>query len=330
MELFSVKQAGFKLRGYQEDATNASVDFLLRKGKSKRHTNGIVVAPTAAGKSIIIAKTAELAEGRVVVMQPSKELLLQNHDKFTRLGFEAGIYSASAKRKDTDRVTFVTPGSVVDCGSLFKGCKLIIDEAHLFPPRSSSMIGRFMQAAGVEKTLGYTATPFRLDKDELKFLTRMRPALFGSIQHVIQVSEMTSGGYWSKMKYKSIPFDNKHLRMNTAGSDYTEASMRKSYEESGTAETINHICKVAREHGRKSILVFVPSVADAQALEKSIPGLKAVWGDMKTDDRDNVISGFKDGSIQVVANVNVLSVGFDHPGVDCIIMARPTMSLAWY
>ena len=39
---------------------------------------------------------------------------------------------------------------------------------------------------------------------------------------------------------------------------------------------------------------------------------------------------FKNGSIPVVANVGVLTTGFDYPELDTIVMARPTMSLAMY
>ena len=39
---------------------------------------------------------------------------------------------------------------------------------------------------------------------------------------------------------------------------------------------------------------------------------------------------FKAGEIKVVANVGVLTTGFDYPELDTVIMARPTMSLSLY
>ncbi|HNU57766.1 MAG TPA: helicase-related protein [Flavobacteriales bacterium] len=84
-------------------------------------------------------------------------------------------------------------------------------------------------------------------------------------------------------------------------------------------------------HGRKSILVFVPFVADAQRIASFLPGIaQVVWGDMPADERAKAIDGFKDGSIKVVLNVAVLGIGFDHPALDTIIDASPTMSLAKY
>ena len=43
-----------------------------------------------------------------------------------------------------------------------------------------------------------------------------------------------------------------------------------------------------------------------------------------------ILSSFKAGKINVVANVGVLTTGFDYPELDTIVLARPTMSLALY
>jgi len=47
-------------------------------------------------------------------------------------------------------------------------------------------------------------------------------------------------------------------------------------------------------------------------------------------ERDAVVRGFRGGSIPVVCNVGVLTLGFDYPELSNIILARPTMSLALY
>lgn len=323
------------LRPYQQKAVEAGIAFLNSKpANSKAKDNGIIVAPTAAGKSHMIAAIAKQV-GRVVVLQPSKELLVQNYGKYIADGCQASVYSASLKEKNVGEVTFATIGSIKEKGHLFTGVKLIIDECHLFPPKESSMLGKFMKGAGIKKILGLTATPFRLDGDELKFLTRTNPKLFGCIVHCIQVSEITSLGYWSKMMYKPVRFDDRLLKMNSAGTDYTEDSMKRAFKANDMQGTILHTVHTMLNPPdgfapRKSILVFVPSVGEAQDLAAKMDYAVAVWGDMPTDSRDRCIEDFKKGIISVVVNVNVLAVGFDHPGVDGIIVARPTLSLAWY
>lgn len=324
------------LRPYQVEAVEAGVEFLNSKPTgSKSKDKGIIVAPTAAGKSHIIAAIAKRV-GKVVVIMHSAELLKQNFDKFIADGCEASIYSASLNTKDVGHVTFATIGSIKLKGHLFKGCKIIIDECHLFPPKDDSMLGKFMAAAGIKKVLGMTATPFRLYGDELKFITRTNPKLFGSIVHCIQVQEITALGYWSKMLYKPVKFESGQLQLNSAKTDYTDESMKKAFKANDMAGTILHTVHMMFNPGdakfvaRKKVLVFVPSVDEARAMAAKIPNAVAVWGDMPKDERDRCIKGFKRGEIPVVVNVNVLSVGFDEPGIDGIIVARPTLSLAWY
>ncbi len=55
-----------------------------------------------------------------------------------------------------------------------------------------------------------------------------------------------------------------------------------------------------------------------------------ILGDTKREERDKAIAGFRDGSIKVLVNVIVATEGFDLPDASCIIIARPTMSLALY
>jgi hypothetical protein len=55
-----------------------------------------------------------------------------------------------------------------------------------------------------------------------------------------------------------------------------------------------------------------------------------VYGEMPSEARAGVLADFRNGQIQVLANVAVLTEGFDDPGVSCIAMARPTRSEGLY
>jgi superfamily II DNA/RNA helicase len=76
--------------------------------------------------------------------------------------------------------------------------------------------------------------------------------------------------------------------------------------------------------------VFVPSIEAAEELEELVPESASVSSKTPKGRRNKIIKGFKDGSIKVVFNVLVLSVGFDHPELDAIIHARATNSMAIY
>ena len=80
-----------KLRENQIEPVTIGVEFF----KLPKMAPSIIVAPTAFGKSIVIAHIARGIGEKVLVLQPSKELLEQNYNKFIFFGGDASIYSAS-------------------------------------------------------------------------------------------------------------------------------------------------------------------------------------------------------------------------------------------
>lgn len=67
----------FTLRDYQQAASDAALRFF----RSRSQNNGILVLPTGAGKSLVIADIAHRLGGNILVFQPSKEILEQNFNK---------------------------------------------------------------------------------------------------------------------------------------------------------------------------------------------------------------------------------------------------------
>lgn len=71
--------------------------------KEKRPAPSLIVLPTAWGKSILTAFVANEIEDKLLVIEPSKELLEQNYKKYVSLcgdfGAQAGVYSASFGRR---------------------------------------------------------------------------------------------------------------------------------------------------------------------------------------------------------------------------------------
>lgn len=326
-----------ELRPYQKIAVQTGIDYF--HGKSDKPS--IIVAPTAYGKSVVISAIANELEGKTVVLQPSKELLQQNYSKLQLLGGRASIYSASMNQKEYGKITYATIGSIKKLGGSFrqKGyTNVIVDECHLYPPSSDSMFGTFINDLQTNKVLGLTATPFRLQTgndfggnpfSKLVMLTSRakKAGFFKEIIHVHQIQEIVKQGFWSKLEYEAWDFDTGELKYNSAGSDFSEGSMNEAYKNQSIGQRIAG--RVA-SLDRKSILIFVPSVQAAHDLSRIIPNSAVVWGDMPDDQRDQTIRDFKLGRIRVAINVNVLSVGFDHPDIDCVIIGRPTASLSWF
>lgn len=318
-----------KLREYQDRGKKDCLEVLL----SSKPTKSVAIQPTGAGKSILIAEiTKELKDGNVLVVQPSKELLRQNYEKFINAGGEASIFSASFKSKEIGKVTYATDGSLQVSAFKDKNIKyLILDECHL-KTQSGSKLNAFIKALNIKNVLGLTATPVYLKSalggTQLKMMNRVQGKLFSNICHVTQISELVSGKFWSPIVYDIEDIDTDSLVYNSTGSDFTKGSLTLNYEQNETESKI--IESIKNNPDRKSILVFVPSVAEAIALKKKIKGSEAVYSGMSDKDRDRILSDFKSLKLRVVINVNILAVGFDHPELDYIITARPTASMAMY
>lgn len=331
----------YKLRDYQQQASDAAIRF-FSDNKSKK--NAVMVLPTGAGKSLVIADIASRLEGHTLVFQPSKEILEQNYMKLCSYGvMDCSVYSASMGRKDISRITFATIGSVRNHPESFRQFRnVIIDECHLVNPKEGMYVDFLSMLNG--KVLGLTATPYRLSSSRefgsmLKFITRTRPRVFSDVIYQVQVGTLLDMGYLSRLRYFHIPppcWDIRNLRVNTTGADYTDKSVIREYERVDLYGWLVQIVTRLLHNKktgirRKGILVFTRFLKEAESLTRSIPGAAIVSGNTPKAERERILESFKSGEIPVVANVGVLTTGFDYPELDTIVMARPTMSLAlWY
>lgn len=330
------------LRSNQTVPIQKAIDYF----NEKKPKPSLIVLPTAWGKSILTAYVALNCRDRLLVLQPSKELLEQNIRKYYALcdglTVNAGIYSASFKRKEIAQITYATIGSIKHLGAQFREMgftKLLIDEAHLYPREADSMLGKFLRDSGITHVLGITATPVKLQQNydqnggtfsKLVMLTSRskKGNFFKEIIHVGQVQEMVEMGYWSRLTYEVSDFDGSQLVYNTSKSEFTEESVLRAYNANGGAQGI--IDALESHSDRKHILVFCPSVADAIDLSRRYKGSAVIYGDMAPAERANIINDFKSGRIRVIFNVRVLSTGFDYTGIDCIILGISTASIALY
>ena len=325
----------YELRNYQKKASDAAVAFFLNKNKKN---NAIEVLPTGSGKSLIIADIAYKLDAPVLIFQPSKEILEQNYSKMLSYGvLGVSIYSASAGHKNISKITFATIGSAVNHPELFTKFEfIIIDECH-FVNAQQGMYKEFIENLKC-KVLGLTATPYRLYSNQfygcmLRFLTRTRPRIFSEVIYHVQINELLQRGYLANIEYYRMRIiDPSHLKINSTGADYTDRSVREAYAKAHFAQSLSGIVERLLAAGRTSILVFTRFIEEAEYLARIMPGTTAVVSshtDKKT--RERILFQFKSKKINIVANVGILTTGFDYPELDTIVIARPTMSLAlWY
>ncbi|MBQ6939873.1 MAG: DEAD/DEAH box helicase [Alistipes sp.] len=323
----------YELRDYQKQAVDVAVNF-FQTGNKK---NGIIVLPTGAGKSLVIANIAYRLDAPVLIFQPSKEILEQNYEKLCSYGvMDVGIFSASFGRKEVRKITFATIGSARSHKDYFRLFRyVIIDECHGVNAEAG-MYKDFIETIQC-KVLGLTATPYRLYSSRfygsmLRFITRTNPRIFNELLYAVQVRTLLNRGYLAPMNYYQLNVvDTSRLKVNSTGADFTDASVRRYYREIKFNDSLENIVRRLLVAGRTSILVFTRFIDEATHLARAFSDCAAVVSsDTSKGDREAILRAFKQKQIKVVANVGVLTTGFDFPELATVVLARPTMSLALY
>lgn len=335
----------YKLREYQNEAVRAALSAF----KSSKHPF-IIQAATGAGKSLIIADICHKLNDNVLILQPSKELLEQNYQKLVSYDpmIDAGIYSASKGKREIRRFTFATIGSIWKKANEFKHFKyVIIDECHgVNPKEQNTMLLSFLKAIECTKVCGLTATPYRIATmysrtkygleatASLKMINRIgHKAFFKNIIYKIETDELIEQGYLSPIQYFKDDVDLRELAVNTTGADFTSESVDRFWKSKQRLARMESAIVYSHQNNNRS-LTFCSSIRQAEAVSLNMEpfGIYApvVTGKTPKKERERIVAEYKQGKIRHILNVGVFTTGFDVPELDCIIMARPTMSLALY
>ncbi|MBY0331737.1 MAG: DEAD/DEAH box helicase [Acetobacteraceae bacterium] len=327
------------LRPYQRAAIEALYDYF-----SASSGNPLVVMPTGTGKSLCIAgftreAIAAYGDTRVLILTHVKELIQQNFLALLRAWPEApaGIYSAGLSRRDIHaQILFAGIQSIHRHARQVQRCDLVlIDEAHLRGRGDSGMYRSFLTQlneinAGLLKVVGFTATPYRLDSG---MLHEGKDRLFTDIAFQVPVLDMIQQGYLCPVVPKQTETQLDVGGVGTRGGEFIakdlEAAVdRDEVTRAAVAEIVQH------GEGRGSWLVFCSGVAHARHVRDAVRdhGISAetVTGDTPGPERDGILQAFKAGRLRYVTNANVLTTGFDAPGVDLIALLRPTKSVGLY
>lgn len=198
---------------------------------------------------------------------------------------------------------------------------IIFDECHFSAAKTWTKIIEAFPDAFI---IGLTATPSRLDGKPLN-------SVYDVLINGPQARELIQSGYLAQYKYYA-PAVADLSALRKKGSDFdTEQASDILTERAVFGDVIGHYQTLAA--GKKAIC-YCASVRHSKAMAEEFrtAGINAVHfdGDTPKVDRSRIIEDFRAGRIQILCNVDLISVGFDCPGCECCILLRPTMSTALY
>ena len=298
------------------------------------HGNTLAVAPTGAGKTIMlsavagrmIGEPAKGTGGKACVLAHRDELTGQNLNKFGRVNPQLITSIVDAKEKSwRGQVTFAMVPTLARKDNLEQMPAidlLVIDEAHHAAADSyRRIIDTALHRNPMCRIYGVTATPNRGDKRGL------RP-VFSNVADQIRIGELIASGHLvpprtfvidvgvqdelNKVRRTADDFDMAEVDAIMNRSPVTEAVIRHWREKAGERQTVVFCSTIS--HAR--------NVTDAFNAAGVAAGF--IHGEMADADRKETLTAYASGELRVIVNVAVLTEGWDHPPTSCVVLLRPS------
>ncbi len=342
----------FKLRPYQDQAKHD-----IYSAWDSGHKNVLLVKPTGMGKTRTFSSIAyDFAIGRIfggiiptAISVHRKELVQQISLTLSEIGVPhniiaprptiLGIIAAQRrlyKAQYYDHSAYISIVSVDTLNSRILqhekwaksiGLWITDEAAHLLKNNKwGKVIDYFPNAKG----LGVTATPQRLDK---RGLGKHADGVFDTMVEGPTTRWGIENGYLCRYKI-AVPAGDyqSYLKQANSGSDFTYEAMEKAAHESSIiGDVVENYFKFA---DKKQAILFAPGIGTAHEMEKKFndAGVKAqlLTGESTDQKRLEGMIAFQEKDTKVLINVDLFDEGLDVPGIECVIHARPTMSLGKY
>lgn len=313
------------LRDYQSRLID-SVRAELRAG----HKSVLMVAPTGSGKTVMFSYIAGRAAARgttVGVFAHREELLEQISRTLTDFHVPHGLIAAGSTRPVRHPVQVIaaqTYARRVQAGrDVPQFGLMIVDEAHHAVPGSTW--ARCLGASPGGVVIGVTATPERLDGRGLG-------DLFGRMVIGPSTADLIQAGALTPYKLRAPPSQVDLSAVHKRGGDFARDEIADLMDRpSITGDAVQHYLR--HVNGRRAV-AFATSVAHAEHIAEQFraQGIEAatIDGGMDRQTRRQVVADFRAGAVRVLASCDVISEGFDLPGIEAAILLRPTASLALY
>ena len=300
---------------------------------------------TGGGKSLIAAMLAEQAlkqNKRVIIFVPTMELCQQNFKElaeYTDYPMALGVCCSKLQKFQTQKQAVIATYTSFLRRRTKSGAfdLMITDESHLIssdPDSSYQKIIRSLKRLNPNMLMcGLTATPYRqhgmLTEDSIK-----GKATFNHLCYQSDISKLIREGYLSHVESISGDIEIDLTQVGIKGGDYDTQKMGVKFDEI-CADAVADMRLKFVAYNISTAIIFASTVANARKILEEWGDnttMRLVYGEMSEHDRKETIKWIKDSSHEkrYIVNVGVLTTGFDHSALDCVVLMRATRSLGLY
>lgn len=316
-----------KPRPYQTDALRA----VCRELTTNRST--LLVMATGLGKTVVFSQLVAMAKrGKVMVVAHREELVTQAANKIEMI---AGTYPEIEMADQHAGTSLISSGDIVVASvqTLTAGRRmekfdpsrfslLIFDECHHIKASTWMRVFNHFTKNENLKVLGVTATPKRTDNSALG-------EAFDTVAYDYSLAKAIPDGWCVPLEMMVVEVDDLNYdEVRTTAGDLNAKDLAKLMEQEYALHAI--ATPTLELAAARRTLVFAASVEGGRRLTEILnrdkPRARFVSGKTPKLERKEIIESFAAGEYDVLVNVGVLTEGFDDPGIEAIVLARPTKS----
>lgn len=328
----------FKLRPYQIDALSSIHEDL------KEEQFVLMQAIMGSGKTVMIARLINRywfeTDRRFLILAHKGLLVEQFFDTFRDMTdvpiADIGICSAGLNERVLGkRLTISTVQTFVNVVEHYPGADLVvIDECHKITVGTGSQYDQVIDSLQSKvpnmRLIGISATPFRLDHG-FCYGDKCRPGnknLFPRLNYQIKYDELRQQGYLCELRGKIAHADclTSDLADVKVNGDYVLGQLGDVMSREVHLKTA---VEAIREHcaDYKMICIFATTIDHAEMLNDLLGNESTtIHSQLSPLERQINMASWKSGKTRICTSINILAEGFDFPPLDCLVMARPTLS----
>lgn len=325
----------YVLRDYQQEAVNIAINWM-----KKNSDPAVLELSGGAGKSIIIAEIARILFNmtgkRILCLVPSKTLAEQNGEKMALTGEKFSFYSASIAKSLRHKIVIATEGTFKSVakkhGSEFAA--VLVDEADRVTATFKQIIEDMRGQNPLLRVLGLTGTPFRLQTgyiyeldDKNRVVQDAVEPYYKKLLYRVTCNDLIERGFLTPIQVGVTQehYDTSNLKIDVKNESFTQKSLNEMLADGNVTQKIVSDF-IAKTRDKKGVMVFCTSIKHAEEVFAMLPEGEAGLLHGKADNQSKTVKDFKAQRIKYLVNVDMATVGFDAPHVDCLVLLRPTAS----